>query len=132
MVQLGANRYGKAEVRVMRVARGAGPGGGDVIRDWNVSTSLSGDLAATHLTGDNSAVLATDTQKNTVYAFAQRLGPVPPETFGMELAAYFVASQPQITRARVAVEDYGWSPIGRERALVRPDRRAEPGDPGHP
>ncbi len=25
MVQLGANRYGKAEVRVMRVARGAGP-----------------------------------------------------------------------------------------------------------
>ena len=113
MVQLGANRYGKSEVRVMRVARGAGPGGGDVIRDWNVLTSLSGDLAATHLTGDNSAVLATDTQKNTVYAFAQRLGPVPPETFGMELAAYFVASQPQITRARVTVEDYGWSPIGR-------------------
>ena len=89
MAQLGANRYGKAEVRVMRVARGAGPGGGDVIRDWNVSTSLAGDLAATHLTGDNSAVLTTDTQKNTVYAFAQRLGPVPPEVFGMELAAHF-------------------------------------------
>ena len=45
MVQLGANRYGKAEVRVVRVARGAAPDGGDVIRDWNVSTSLSGDLA---------------------------------------------------------------------------------------
>jgi urate oxidase len=112
MVQLGANRYGKAEVRVMRVARGAGGGGGDVIRDWNVSTSLSGDLAATHLTGDNSAVLATDTQKNTVYAFAQELGPVPPEVFGMELAAHFVGSQPQITRARVSVEEFGWAPIG--------------------
>src|SRR5882757_10243591 len=83
MVQLGANRYGKAEVRVMRVARGEGPGGGDLIRDWNVSTSLSGDLAATHLTGDNSAVLATDTQRNTVYAFAQELGPVPPEVLAM-------------------------------------------------
>ena len=116
MVQLGANRYGKAEVRVMRVARGAGPGGiGDVIRDWNVSTSLSGDLAATHLTGDNSAVLATDTQKNTVYAFAQRLGPVPPEVLGMELAAHFVGTQPQITRARVAVEEYGWTPVGESR-----------------
>ncbi len=112
MVQLGANRYGKAEVRVMRVARGAGPGGGDLIRDWNVSTSLSGDLAATHLTGDNSAVLATDTQKNTVYALAQRLGPVPPETFGMELAAHFVDTQPQITRARVAIGEYGWAPAG--------------------
>jgi urate oxidase len=115
MVQLGANRYGKAEVRVMRVARGAGPGGGDVIRDWNVSTSLSGDLAATHLTGDNSAVLATDTQKNTVYAFAQELGPVPPEVFGMQLAAHFVETQPQISRARVAVEEYGWAPVGESR-----------------
>ena len=115
MVQLGANRYGKAEVRVLRVARGAGPGGGDVIRDWNVSTSLSGDLAATHLTGDNSAVLATDTQKNTVYAFAQKLGPVEPEVLGLELAAHFVGTQPQITRARVAIEEYGWAPIGETR-----------------
>src|ERR1039458_1589928 len=106
MVQLGANRYGKAEVRVMRVARGAGPGGGDVIRDWNVSTSLSGDLAA---------VLATDTQKNTVYAFAQKLGPVPPEVLGMELAAHFVSTQPQITRARVAIEEYSWAPVGESR-----------------
>jgi urate oxidase len=115
MVQLGANRYGKAEVRVMRVARGAGPGGGDVIRDWNVSTSLSGDLAATHLTGDNSAVLATDTQKNTVYAFAQELGPVPPEVFAMQLAAHFVETQLQISRARVAVQEYGWAPVGESR-----------------
>ena len=115
MVQLGANRYGKAEVRVMRVARGAGPGRGDVIRDWSVSTSLAGDLAATHLTGDNSAVLATDTQKNTVYAFAQRLGAVPPEDFGMELAAHFAGTQPQITRARVAIEEYGWAQVGESR-----------------
>jgi len=115
MVQLGANRYGKAEVRVLRVARGAGPGGGDAIRDWNVSTSLSGDLAAAHLTGDNSAVLTTDTQKNTVYAFAQRLGPVPPEVLAMELAAHFTGTQPQITRARVAVEEFGWAPVGESR-----------------
>lgn len=115
MVQLGANRYGKAEVRVMRVARAAGPGGGDVIRDWNVSTSLSGDLAATHLSGDNSAVLATDTQKNTVYAFAQKLGPVEPEVLGLELAAHFVGTRPQITRARVSIEEYGWAPIGETR-----------------
>ena len=112
MVQLGANRYGKAEVRVLRVARGADTGGGDVIRDWNVSTSLSGDLAATHLTGDNSGVLTTDTQKNTVQAFASRLGAVEPEVLGLELAAYFVASQPQISRARVAVSEYGWDRLG--------------------
>lgn len=115
MVHLGANQYGKAEVRVMRVARAAAPGGGDVIRDWNVSTSLSGDLAATHLSGDNSAVLATDTQKNTVYAFAQQLGPVEPEVLGLELAAHFVGTRPQITRARISIEEYAWAPIGETR-----------------
>src|ERR1039458_5201684 len=105
MVRLGGNRYGKAEVRVVRVARGAAAGGGDVIRDWNVSSSLSGDLAASHLTGDNSDVLATDTQKNTAYAFAKRLGAVEPEVLGVELAAHFVRSQRAITRARIPVEE---------------------------
>jgi urate oxidase len=33
----------------------------------------------------------------------------------MELAAHFVGSQAQITRARVAVEEYGWAPVGESR-----------------
>jgi urate oxidase len=112
MVRLGANQYGKAEVRVVRVARGTGADGGDVIRDWNVSTSLSGDLADSHLTGDNAKVLPTDSQKNRVYALAKEMGAVPPEAFGLELASFFISSQEPITRARIAIEEYKWSPIG--------------------
>jgi urate oxidase len=113
MVRLGPNRYGKAEVRLVRVARGARPDGGDVLRDWNVSTSLSGDLAAASLHGDNSHVLPTDSQKNKVYALAKELGEaVEPEAFGLELAAFFLSSQQPITRARVSIEEYGWTPIG--------------------
>jgi urate oxidase len=77
-----------------------------------VSTSLSGDLADTHLTGDNAKVLPTDSQKNRVYALAKELGAVEPEAFGLELASFFVRSQEPITRARVAIEEYGWTPIG--------------------
>ena len=109
MPRLGDNRYGKAEVRVVRVSRGAAPGGGDLIRDRSVSTSLSGDLAATHLTGDNANVRATDTQKNIVNVFAKKLGDCEPETFGLELARYLVAGP--ITRARVAIDEYGWTRI---------------------
>ena len=111
MVQLGPNRYGKAEVRVVHVARGAAPGGGDLVTDRNVSSSLSGDLAATHLTGDNASVLATDTQKNTVYALSRSLGDVEPEVLALELASWFRTSQEPITRARVQVEQYGWTRI---------------------
>ena len=112
MVRLGANQYGKAEVRVVRVARGAAPDGGDLLRDWNVSTALSGDLADTHLTGDNAKVLPTDSQKNRVYALAREMGAVEPEEFGLELASFFVSSQEPITRARVEIEEYGWTPVG--------------------
>jgi urate oxidase len=88
----------------MRVVRSPD---GDVLRDRNVSTSLSGDLAAVHVEGDNAHVLATDTQKNTVNAFAQRLGDLEPEAFGIALATHFVAGP--ITRARVTIAEYGWT-----------------------
>lgn len=106
---LGPNNYGKAEVRLVRVARG-----GDThdLVDLNVSVALAGDLAATHLTGDNSAVLPTDTQKNTVYAFARRYGVAAIEEFGLRLARHFVESQPTITRARVDIEEYAWRRLG--------------------
>jgi urate oxidase len=113
VVHLGANQYGKAEVRLVHVARSAGPGGEDLLRDWNVSTSLSGDLADTHLTGSNAKVLPTDSQKNKVYALARELGgDVEPEAFALSLASFFTSSQEPITRARVAVDEYGWTPVG--------------------
>jgi urate oxidase len=105
---LGANNYGKAEVRVLRVDRDDHTHG---IVDLNVGVALAGELVATHLTGDNRAVLPTDTQKNTVYAFA-RDGVGSPESFGLRLARHFVDSQPSIHRARVSLVEYPWQRLG--------------------
>jgi urate oxidase len=102
---LGANSYGKAEVRLVRVGRA---GRQHTLTDLNVSVALAGDLAATHLTGDNADVLPTDTQKNTVFAFAQEYGVGEIEEFGLRLARHFVDAHPAIHRARVQVEQYGW------------------------
>ncbi|WP_084956803.1 factor-independent urate hydroxylase [Thermoactinospora rubra] len=107
-VILGPNRYGKAETRVVRVVR---DGGVHHIKDLNVSSALSGDMEAVHLTGDNSAVLPTDTQKNTVYAFAGKHGVDQIEDFALLLARHFVDSQPTIHHARVAIEEYAWDRI---------------------
>jgi urate oxidase len=123
MTVLGSNRYGKAEVRVVRVTRGAADDGGDLIRDWNVSTSLSGDLTDAHLTGTNTNVLTTDAQKNTVYAFAKRLGGVEPETFALELARHFVGSQGPISRARISIEEYAWDRISGQHSFARSGRQ---------
>ncbi|MEV4628515.1 factor-independent urate hydroxylase [Micromonospora sp. NPDC049523] len=108
-IVLGANQYGKAEVRLVRVVRA---GGRHDLRDLNVSVTLAGDLAATHLTGDNTVVLPTDSQKNTVYAFARAHGVDGIEEFGLRLARHFVASQPAIDTATVHIEEYGWQRLG--------------------
>jgi len=122
MTILGPNRYGKAQVRVVRVTRGAAPDGGDLIRDWNVSSSLSGDLSGPHLTGDNSNILTTDAQKNAVYAFAQELGGIEPEAFAIALAKYFVGTSEAITRARVSIEEYGWDRLTGTHSFSRSGR----------
>jgi urate oxidase len=108
-IVLGRNRYGKAEVRLVHVARG---GDAHDLVDLTVGVALSGDLAATHLTGDNAGVLPTDTMKNTVYAFAREHGTGAPEAFGLRLARHFVATQPQVTGARVTLEAHGWERLG--------------------
>jgi urate oxidase len=104
-IVLGANQYGKAKVRLLHVSR---DDPAHEITDLSVSVALSGDLTATHLSGDNSAVLTTDAQKNTVYAFAKDGGVGEVEDFALRLARHFVASQEAIRFARVTVEQYLW------------------------
>jgi len=106
-IVLGPNQYGKAEVRVVAVDRSTPR---HTLVDLNVSSSLRGDFAAAHTAGDNSHVLTTDAQKNTVFAFA-RDGIGSPERFGLRLARHFAGAYDWITGARVAVESYGWDRI---------------------
>lgn len=108
-IVLGPNRYGKAETRLVRVSR---DGETHTLADLTVGVALSGDLAATHLTGDNSGVLPTDTMKNTVYAFAKEHGVGEPEEFGLLLGRHFVATQAQVRGARISIESHGWERLG--------------------
>ncbi|MCP2165374.1 factor-independent urate hydroxylase [Goodfellowiella coeruleoviolacea] len=104
-IRLGANQYGKAEVRLVTVSREPDA---HHLRDLTISTALRGDLADTHLTGDNTKVLTTDTQKNTVYALAgqQPVGEI--EEFALRLGRHFVATQAAIDQARVLVDEHHW------------------------
>jgi urate oxidase len=106
-IRLGDNQYGKAETRVVRITRHDAR---HEIKDLNVSVALSGDFEASHLTGDNSNIVPTDTQKNTVYAFAgDEIGEI--EDFALRLARHFVHEHAAVYRARVTIEEYRWSRI---------------------
>jgi urate oxidase len=107
-IRLGENQYGKAEVRLVRVNR-TDPR--HEITDLNVSTSLRGAFQDAHTVGDNKDVLATDTQKNTVYSFAQQFGVGEIEEFGLRLGRHFVASADAIAGAKITIEQYAWERI---------------------
>jgi len=107
-IVLGGNQYGKAETHVVRIDKS---GARHEIKDLNVSVALAGDFADAHLTGDNSNVVPTDTQKNTVFAFANEpMGEI--EDFGLRLARHFVREFATVKRARVSIEEFGWSRLG--------------------
>jgi urate oxidase len=105
---VGHNQYGKAEIRMVAVDR-SGPL--QSFCDLNVGITLSGDLEDVHVTGDNAHVVTTDTQKNTVFAFAKQAPVGEIEDFALRLARHFVADFQSITRARVHIESAHWDRI---------------------
>ncbi len=104
--RLGANRYGKARVRVAQVSRGAD--GVHTLREMSVNVLVDGDFAESFLEGDNSAVLPTDTMKNTVYVLAKRHPIESPETFGVIAARFFLERNPAMSRVEVTLRETRW------------------------
>ncbi|MEV5836341.1 factor-independent urate hydroxylase [Nocardia sp. NPDC052112] len=107
-IVLSDNRYGKAENRIVRIYRDQPR---HEIRDVNVSTVLRGDFAAAYVSGDQSKVLPTDTQKQTAYAYAKKPGLQPIEDYARTLAAHFVDEIAPVDSARVEVEEYAWQRV---------------------
>jgi urate oxidase len=105
---LGADQYGKAETRLVRIYRDTAR---HQIRDLNVSTSLRGDFAAAYLDGDQANVLPTDSQKNTAYAFALAGGVTDIEAYAVALARHFADDIAPVLAARVEVDEYEWERV---------------------
>src|SRR5438128_12548914 len=97
MATLAWNRYGKSSVRLVKIRRATDP---HEIVDLTIDVALEGTFDRVYTDGDNSACLATDPMKNTVYAFA-RVEPLDPvEAFASKPADYF-SQQPGVSLARV-------------------------------
>jgi len=112
---LGANQYGKAENRVVRIVRDTPR---HEIRDLNVSTSLRGAFGDAHTTGDQAQVLPTDTQKNTAFAYAKLHGVDSVEDYALAVGSRLIEACPAASAAQVRVEEYAWDRLG-DHSFVR-------------
>lgn len=112
---LGANQYGKAENRVVRIVRDTPR---HEIHDLNVSTSLKGAFADAHTTGDQAVVLPTDTQKNTAFAYAKVHGVESIEGYALALGRRLLDACGAADEAEIRVEQYAWDRLG-DHSFVR-------------
>lgn len=102
---LGANRWGKTDVRVSKVLTG---GARDDFVDLSVQVLLEGDVDAAHTEGDNSGVVPTDTMRNTVYGLAQDHLGRDLEAFGVILCDHFLDKE-WIHRVEVTMHAATWT-----------------------
>ncbi|XP_078686594.1 uricase-like [Branchiostoma floridae x Branchiostoma belcheri] len=108
-VEFTNTEYGKNWVRLLHIRRLGGKH--QDIRELEVCTSLTLDSKKDYLHGDNSDIIATDTQKNTVYALAKTKGVTTPEQFGLDLCHHFLSSFSHVTMVKVDVTMAPWRRI---------------------
>ncbi|HEY7290669.1 MAG TPA: urate oxidase [Vicinamibacterales bacterium] len=131
---IGWNRHGKSRVRLVRIDRGADA---HELHDLTIDVQLEGAFEAVYA-GDNSACVATDTMKNTVYALARRAPIRHAEAFAIRLADHFI-EKPAVEKVTISATEHPWDRLdargrphphafvraaGDWTALVTRDRRA--------
>ena len=103
-------QYGKNYVRLLHVRR---EGRRHYIREIEVNSRLKLNNVKDFVTGDNSDIIATDTQKNTVYILAKQHGVGTIEEFAMVITNHFLKTYPWVERARVEIEERPWKRFNR-------------------
>ena len=103
---LKTNAYGKNAVNLSKIIRHSDY---HEFRQISVDVSLQGDFDTAHTLGDNTNILPTDTQKNTIYALAKDHFTGSIEDFGLYLANHFIENNSQIAQAKIHIIEHPWT-----------------------
>lgn len=76
-----------------------------------MSTRLTLATEKDYLHGDNSDIIATDSQKNTVYVLAKKFGIKSPEDFAILLCNHFLSKYSHVMNVVIGVEETLWNRI---------------------
>ena len=113
--------YGKSRVRLVQLTRRKDR---HELCDLTMAIRFQGSYDESYTAGDNSAVLPTDTMKNTVYALAATGRVRDAESFGLLLARHFLDRNPRGAASRPAIASTAQRSCGRARKRGR--RRSTP------
>ena len=105
-MRLAEHQYGKAKVRVMKVARETER---HSLHELEVEVLLHGDFADSFMKADNKLVVATDSIKNIVNILAYDSLDDDIPAFAARVAEHFLEHYTQVMRVRVHIRQRPWN-----------------------
>mmetsp|Transcript_25351 Transcript_25351/g.30049 ORF Transcript_25351/g.30049 Transcript_25351/m.30049 type:complete len:346 (+) Transcript_25351:36-1073(+) len=107
---LSHHHHGKAKVRVLKVRHSSkGSNEKHSVSEYTVKTRLySPEYEKVFTKDNNQGLVATDTQKNTIYVVAKRTEAETPEQFGIDIAEHFLSNYPILTAVQIELEETLW------------------------
>jgi len=108
-VGVGWNRYGKMNVRMMRLIRDSPR---HEVHEYTAQIMIESPLFdSAYEQGDNTWVVPTDTQKNTLYVMAKKHPVEPLERWTVLVAKEFLARHTHITSIFIHVDRHPWEHV---------------------
>jgi urate oxidase len=104
-MKLESHSYGKSAVRVLKVIR---DGARHSVKELEVSVTLKGRFDDSYIDADNSAIIPTDTIKNTVQVLALKQLGHETEEFGIVVAEHFITTYSQVLSAEIELRERPW------------------------
>ncbi|XP_033732455.1 uricase-like isoform X2 [Pecten maximus] len=97
--------YGKNYVKLLQLRR---EGDAHHIQELEVNVELTLNNQREYLYGDNTDIIATDSQKNTVYILARKYGVKSPEEFAILLCNHFLSKYSHVDKVTVYIQQAPW------------------------
>ncbi|XP_004521796.1 uricase [Ceratitis capitata] len=119
--RMGDYGYGKQGVRVFQLKK---EGPVHSVTEYEVNSHMRLRTHKEYYEADNSDIIGSDVQENTVYAHAQKHGLHTPEEFALTLTQHFLEMYEQVEESNVTVKELAWDRFGeQERQGYYKDKR---------
>lgn len=104
------HNHGKARVKILKVNRSEDT---HQVYEYTVATKLFFEGYSRVFTdNDNTDLVATDTQRNTVYVIAKRTKANSPEQFAIDICEHFLKEYPMLEAVEVEADQVLWERVG--------------------
>ncbi|ODV79679.1 peroxisomal urate oxidase [Suhomyces tanzawaensis NRRL Y-17324] len=107
--ELVASAYGKGNVKFLKVKKNPSDPNIQEILEANVQVLLNGTFDRSYTHADNSAIVPTDTVKNTILVEAKNTDVWPIERFAAHLAKHFTGKYEQVHGLEITIVQSRWS-----------------------